>query len=486
MRALIKVRIHIAFIVVVATLFVCTTARGMNLYIYNLDSLVYMGPQIVEGTLGDTHVISNFTAWNFKISAVYGGGLKVGQSIDVTALDFFRVSRNSPFGGDSLKKGDQLFLFLARATGDHFLYNIPQNAEIYWPAPSGVRVVDGGKVFGFSQFINPGPYTAILDGAELNPKPPTTVSQFRDQIRESIPRVEGWRPLLDREAQTNDVPALLEILRQRATQTNGTGGDFIAQKVCRHLTDLHDNDAMFDAAKIGLDQWLLSGGFATPAGREFLLKIIGDDHKSMKDRILSAKLLAQAGEGTPQEWHLKRIAEFAALPKQNLALQVALLDSMHQITRGFQPPRGSVTEPTTMEDRKEAGTILTQLATVTSSEEAKYEVDLVLPSLGFSPLSSRNCLLQLDHYDPATRKLTMRCHISGVAGMNPIPIAFVNMKSGQKWIAQSTLYFHGDETESPSGVVVPKDVPPGHYKVFYEFTEKGKVTGTSHYFEFDL
>ena len=80
----------------------------------------------------------------------------------------------------------------------------------------------------------------------------------------------------------------------------------------------------------------------------------------------------------------------------------------------------------------------------------------------------------------------MRCHISGAAGMNPVPIAFVDVKTAQKWTALSTLYFHGDETESPSDVVVPNDLPHGRYKVFYEFMEDGKVTSTSHFFEVDL
>ena len=160
---------------------------------------------------------------------------------------------------------------------------------------------------------------------------------------------------------------------------------------------------------------------------------------------------------------------------------------MHQLARRFQFAGGGTNiESRILQDRKEAGTILTRLAVETDSEKVKYEIDLVLPALGFSPLSSRNCLLELDHYEPLTRKLYMRCHISGVAGMNPIPIAFVKVKTGQKWNAQSMLYFHGDETESPSEVVVPTDLPHGHYRVFYEFMEDGKVKSTSHYFEVDF
>ena len=67
--------------------------QGMNLYTYDLDSLVYMSPQIIEGKLGGTHRTNNVTVWEIKISAVHKGGLKVGRFIDLTALDFYRVSK---------------------------------------------------------------------------------------------------------------------------------------------------------------------------------------------------------------------------------------------------------------------------------------------------------------------------------------------------------------------------------------------------------
>lgn len=474
-----------ASIAVMAFLLATTSSHGMNLYTYDLDSLVYMGPQIVEGTLGTTFVTNNFTAWKFKISAVHGGGFKVGQSIDVTALGFYCVSKDSIFGNDPLKEGDQLFLFLARAVGDGLFYNIPQNAEIYWPAPSGVRFVSGEKAYGFLQYMNPGPYVAVLDGWGTNSATPT-VAQLREQIRASVPRIEKWKPLLERKATSNDVSALLQILRGRRDRI-GMGEDLITEKVCRSLHDLQDFDAMFEAAHVVGDQQDLSEGFATAAGHRFLLTKSANANESVEDRVLSANLLSSAGEGTADEWHLKHIVELAALPKQNEKLQVALLDSIHQMARWFQFAGGTTNaDSRILEDRKQAGTILTRLAGETDSEEVKYEIDLVLPALGFSPLSSRNCLLQLDHFDPPTRRLFMRCHISGAAGMNPVPIAFVDVKTAQKWTALSTLYFHGDETESPSDVVVPNDLPHGRYKVFYEFMEDGKVTSTSHFFEVDL
>jgi hypothetical protein len=488
MSTLSKIKSLFGFIAVVSSLFVSATAQGMDLFSYDLDSLVYMGPQIIEGRLGVAFVTNNFTAWEFKISAVYSGDFKVGQSVDITALGFFCVSKYGPFGNDPLKEGDQLFLFLARAVGDGLFYRIPQNAEIYWPAPSGVRLVEGEKALEFNQYNNPGPYLAILKGAATNPAIPT-IAEFRQQIRGSIPRVDSWRPVLEQKPASNNVPALLQILRQRQSgNTSGRWGrDFLSEKVCQTLANLHDADALLEAAQISGYRRDLSAGFGTPAGRDFLRRQIADEHEQVDRKILCANLLAAAGEGGLPERHLERIAELAAQPKQNQKVQVALLDSMHQMARwGLIPGGGTNADPTMLENREETGAILTRLARESDSEEVKYEIDLVLPALGFNPLSSRNCLLQLDHYDPLTRKLYMRCHVSGVAGMNPVPIAFVNVKTGQKWSALSMLYFHGDETESPSDVVVPNDLPHGRYRVFYEFMQNGKVESTSHYFEADL
>jgi hypothetical protein len=123
-------------------LFATAGLQGTNLCTYDLDSLVYLSPEIIEGNLGNEHFTNNVTVQSLKISAVRRGRLQVGQSIDVTALDFYSVSHKGFWGGDKLKNGDQVFLFLDRAKNT-FLYPIPANADVYWAAPSGVRLAGG-------------------------------------------------------------------------------------------------------------------------------------------------------------------------------------------------------------------------------------------------------------------------------------------------------------------------------------------------------
>jgi hypothetical protein len=81
----------------------------MNQYTYDIDSLVYMSPLIVEGTLGAEYRTNNVTVSDFKISAVHEGNLKVGRTIQVTALDFYSVSDKDFWNGRKLRSGDQFF-----------------------------------------------------------------------------------------------------------------------------------------------------------------------------------------------------------------------------------------------------------------------------------------------------------------------------------------------------------------------------------------
>jgi hypothetical protein len=321
------------------------------------------------------------------------------------------------------------------------------------------------------------------------PSDAVPVARLRDQIREAVPRCEKWKTLLDRPARNKDVPALLDILRQRVDPPGmeGFAEEFIGGQVCKRLKDLNDRDALLKAACIQTDLRDLSGAFATRDGREFLLKKIRDDRDSLQERVAGANLLALQGEGSPDEGHLKQIAELAERPGQNEKLQIALLDSLSQLAvSGRFSETGTNADAKIQKGRKEAAGILAVLAGETDSEEVKYNIDLVLPAFGYKPFSSNNCLLQLDRYDAGTRKLYLRCRISGGRVRDRMPIAFVNTKTDQKWTTLSNYYFHGEGTESPGDVDLPGDLPKGHYKVFYEFMENGKVQSTSHYFEVDL
>jgi hypothetical protein len=488
-NALSKIKNFWIAIAVVAFLFAGERTQGMDLYTYDLDSLIYMSPQIVEGKLGSEHRTNNVTVRELKISAVHKGILKAGQSIDVTALDFYRVSKNGFWGNDQLKEGDKLFFFFDRARNT-FLYDIPKDAEIYWAAPSGVRLVVGEKAVGFNQYENPGPYLAILEGVATNTAIPT-VENLRGQIHESMARVEKWRPLLEREATTNDIPALLEILRVEKYFGGYAAPQSITAIVCNHLVGLHDISALTNALNINDKlSWILNGGYDSLAGRQFLWSKIADETQPIEVRIKWANFLSKAGEGDLEEHQLKRIAEFAVRPNQDQKLQAILLDSLQQLQNWWRfTHAGNVPDADTQTGINEAASILKSFSEKMDSEEIKYKIDLVLAEFN-GEKDGIISILRFGNYDASARRLNYHYDILVWKGANlTAEIAFQNVETGQKWNMPANLDVKLTDHEQAGGikdVTLPKDLPSGHYRVFYEFLQEGKVVCTSHYFETDL
>jgi len=489
----------LVMIVIAVCLCIGRSTLGANLYTYDLDSLVYMSPQIVEGTVGGSRRADNNTVWPIKISMVHKGNLKIGQSINVIALDFFRISKNTFGAGDDLKEGDKLFFFGGRARSD-MLYNIPTNAEIYGVAPSGIRLVVGEKALGFCQYDNPGPYIAVLEGASTNTAVPT-VTKLRDQIGESIVRVENWRPLLERNAKNEDIPSLLEILRVEKSFDDFDFNDYrsgpyvapgsITDKVCKHLISLHDVSALTNAILINDKlSGMLSGGFDSEPGRQFLWSNITDRSQAIEVRIKWATLLSNAGMGDPTEHHLKHIAEFAVLPDQDHKLQTILLDSLQQLKLMWPFTHlGTSWDASAQAGVDEAASILKPFSEQTDSEEIKYEIDLVL-----SAFNGRKdgivSILRFADYDTTARELHYSYDILVCKGVGlTTEIAFQNVKSGQKWnlpAGPDSRLNDGMQGGGANRVTLPNDLPKGRYRVFLEYLQQGKVVSTSHYFETDL
>jgi hypothetical protein len=486
----------ICLFTILACLFISIQVRGMNQYTYDVDSLVYMSPQIVEGTLGGEHRTGNVIVSDFTISAVHKGSLTVGQTIQVTALEFYSVAEKGFGHWRKLKDGDRFFFFGDRARNT-FLYDIPTNAEIYWPAPSGVWLVDGEKALDFYQYMNPGPYVATLEGAATNASVPS-VDELRMRIRRGIQREKEWRTLLERNATTNDIPRLLEILRKEKAARNGREGPYgyispnsIAEMACKHLVALHDVSSLTNA--LNIDDKLfgaLGPGFDSPDGRRFLWSKIMDEKQSIDERVKWTGILRMAGEGTPEEHQLKRIAEYATQTNQNQRLQSALLDSLQHVqnwwrfTHGGNAPDASIQSGV-----DEATTILKSFYEKTDSEEARYKIDLIFE--GFSgEKDGIISILRFRSYDTSARRLNYSYDIRVWNGTNlATQIVFQNATTKQRFTMPVALKYElrgqGSSFEIKD-VVLPKDLPNGHYQVFYEFLHDGKVVYTSHYFEADL
>jgi len=475
----------------------------MNLYTYDLDSLVDMSSKVVEGTIIVQHRQNNFDVWEIQISNTLFGGHEAGQIIDVTALDFFRVSDNHGRNSKKLQKGDALFLFLDRAKAT-FLYDIPINAEIYWPVPSGVRFISGEKAVEFWQEMNPGPYEADITTAETNRDVPT-VAELRRQIHESIRRVESWNQFLKKKASHEDIPALLDLLRERNTSKKDfRGRDCIVEAVCKQLVDLKEPPALLEAARIGGDM-TLGRGVATPDGRRQLIAKVADKYgELLSDRLKWAGLLAEATSITgptafyesvedekkhlPNEHYLKSITELATNEQTDKSLQAELFSGMRELA-GV----GSSEELIITDDGKDAQSMLESFWKRTRSEELKYNAEIILFELnrtgtnsGFGPIVS---LLKLVNYYPGKLLWYDLEYLIYQKGDWTAKIVVKNLKTGKEttFDLPSNQHISGNsEGGCANGITLPADFPSGHYRVFAEFFDGEKVVATSHYFETDL
>jgi hypothetical protein len=496
-------------IAVVAFLLVGERTQGMDLYTYDLDSLVYMSPRIVEGKIVGQHRQNNFDVWEIEISTPHVGGFAVGQKINVTALDYYRVSDKGDWNSEKLKRNDELFLFLDRAKST-FLYDIPTNAEIYWPAPSGVRFISRGKAVGFWQWDNPGPYVADTARAETNLAVPT-ITEFRRQIRESIGRVEQWNQLLKKKATSENIPALLALLRERSAPGNGfRERDDIAETVCKQLADLKNPQALLEATRIpkfvGFEEsFTLGKGLATPAGRDLLVTKIADDGELLSDRIKWARLLGEAtsmvgpatffesadnAKNRPENEHyLKKIAELATREQTDTNLQVQLLTSLR-----WMAGVSSSGELVITDDGREAESILESFWKRTDSEQLKYDAEIILYALSRTQTNSEFgpivAILKPANYYHSGKSLGYDLeYTSYQKGSWTAKIALENLNTGKKtnFDMPANQQINGNsQGSSGNSIVIPADFPHGRYRVFAEFFDGEKVVTASHYFETDL
>ena len=197
-----------------------------------------------------------------------------------------------------------------------------------------------------------------------------------------------------------------------------------------------------------------------------------------------------AGEGTPEEHQLKRIAEYATQTNLDQKLQSTLLDSLqraHNWSRFTHGGNGH--DASTQSGVDEATLVLKSFSDNIDSEELKYKIDLILADFN-GEKDGVISILKFRSYDASSRRLNYSYDFCYRNETNLITqIAFRDTKTKQKFTMPVTLKYelrgNGSSFEMKD-VTVPKDLPQGRHQVFYEFLQDGKVVFTSHYFEADF
>ena len=494
-------------------------AEGKVLYTYDLDSLVFMSEGIVEGTIARRHKSDRGDLIDLSITAVHRGKLQKGTVVKLAALCLYA----KPKPGEELlntvrlDKSDRLVLLLAKAAGD-----------IRTVVPSGVKLIVGGKVVGFSQhYGNPGPYVA--ETAARFADRALTLEAFRAALRASIARSAALAEGLRAPATPKDVPWLMGLLRKRAGQTRGRYADRIVELACAKLAGLHDPEVLANALPLasGNAAGTLRSGFGTPRGREFLLQAIADRKQPTAKRIDYARTLAKAGEayhttsadittgswrpeGVPRDanaGYIQRIARLALANARHEELCRALLESIDYFARVIRQTK----EEHTSADLAAALPVLKQLHDSAKSGMLKFSVELATrhaDEAAYGKLQSPGgpviSIIRGAYHGTGIRRIgrspvrldpdglvfeyTIHTFLDDNTTLTPqLVLTSVDGATARilPWPGKRPCRGRGG-TSGMNRVPLPKDVPAGRYRVHLRFKDAGKVVSTGHYAEVEL
>lgn len=504
-------------------------ASAMNLYSYDLDSLAFMSPDIVEAKAVRSFTGShNLLLFEMKITAVHKGGMKVGDSVTVAAMDFYRLAKlfeSNDHEADALT-GHEFFLFLVKAKSA-FAFEVPENANIYMTVPSGLKLVSSQGVKGFRQMENPGPYRVEYENPQGKKSFPS-LDEFREKLKAGIKKSDGIAERLKTLALPKDAPWVLQVLRERPHTRYFFDRDDIGEELSVRLANSHDFDALAEAAPIKLCREctrILMRGFGIPQGREALLKKMGDPAEPMEKRVALAKgffgvgsnyaleisgitrdaLGKETGEATPQNAaYLTRAAQVAADNEKSEELCAALVRNIGACINLHMPrpvtltgDRGSKGEPSP--DEEGAVTILKKLHPSTKSELLKYEIEYFMQSFNleeYKALHSKcgpvlSIARRLEVLAPVPGKLIydFDIHVLEDNEADKQHLTFVNTATGQRFESLVDFGVPHHPGSGPRGgnvVSLPKDLPHGKYHIHLEFLEGKKVVSTGYGFEMEL
>jgi hypothetical protein len=474
---------------------------------YDLDSLILMSSDVVEGRLiGSLRPLDparggRGAADSVEVEAVYKGDFPPGDRVELTGLGNY-----TRYEGDDERKplmdGDRVFLFLNKPRNSHDSSRKGAGGSkapaLLEPVSSGIKLIERDKVVAFVQFPSDfAPYTAFLSPSSgTHP----TVDEFKELLRT---RVEQLRPVEARFQQPvspADTAWLLELLRDRRTlipkgrpNLASAFQDGIAERARARLASIQDPAALNEALQIsGFNSHTLADGFGTPAGLDFLLQRIEADGAPLEMRVLYAKVLAAAartyyGRLLPptaaEGVYLTQIANLARDEVSNELLCVALVETIGELARS-RPERKAHFR----RDWERTVTALARLHQQTTSEQIRFQVELALARhLGseharLTEMSGRilSAVMPAEPSplalpeNPRSRWIGYRFHVIrlGHARYEAAEIIARHVESGKTYALGRFEWDPSPEGAGGGGGRLPDDAPPGRYRVYSRFRNR--------------
>lgn len=470
-------------------------APAAMMYTYEIDSLVHLSSDIVEADLTRRYKTHDSELIEVKLTRVHKGGLKPGATVTVAGTTFYGKPLRDQFGVEPLAAGDRLVFFLTRfRPGGRDA--LPADPVIYAPVPSGMKLVDNDRVFGFAQQNNPGPYVAGPENPGLGLDAPP-VARFRDRLGDSLREVPVLARLVEAEPDRLDVSKLLELLRVRA-RPHWHGRDHFRERACGRLAELREPEWLSRALPLAPgyhERTILEYGFGSPKGRAYLLALVRDEREPIVSRLTHAAALHSAGADDPG--HVVRLARAARATERHEALCVSLIDGVRSVARWYGAPghdaataeyRAALAELRDLYLGQPAEGIQFAIERATAVEHAAYE-RLGAPCGPFVSILRPVPREQNPRPTPRSLALLYEYHATPAAkGMEARPeVVLVNVRTQRRHVFPTPIRLKGGMGGSGTfGIALPDDVPAGRYRVFLQITDGGRVVSTGHWFVADV
>lgn len=431
---------------------------------YDLDSLVWQSRYVVEVEyLGERRA---------RVVRSFLGDLEAGATVPCPE---YRV-----FGRDwelvPLGPKPRLLLFL-----DEKKHGVS----------SGAWLVRDERVHRPIQVNNPGGYKWLVTDAAPR------IDAFRDALPARIEAAKRLQRRLGREPVAEDAPALLALLRERAgiDDEELRHYDVVAEAAAQRLVTLHDLDALAVMLQLPLG-WraldTLAHGFATPAGRDDLLRRIGDESIEPARRV---KWAAYVEDVAPRPWELPKLPKADARYFTRVAA-LALSLAVHEelcATLCRQVRQGVGSSPARQADVRAAIPVLTRLHGDSRSEWARFEAAAALARIDpsayaalDSPAGPALGRLSPPRFLDGRMRIEFRYEYHSHAPYDRSVVVLA--RDGREVEFEMRLRLRGEWTSMSSGLIlaVPPSVPAGRYRAFIRLYRDGKCVSRSYGCDVDL
>jgi hypothetical protein len=479
---------------------------------YDLDSLVYLSGDIVEGRLVGPSQL--------RVTAVHAGNLHVGDTVnlDLEIPPTVRMGSN-PIADDGapLLRGDGVFAFFARPRPT----SAGRKETALAPLEGGMRFVIHGRVRPFERStasrFHAAPYFPNIDFTQ-------TVPEFRVALRASIRRVAAWHAQLDRPAEPKDIPWLISLLRERYIPPPPTGylpwdDDAIADAAADRILELHDLDALDQGLRGNPIASRLLSGFNTADGREFLLSRISEQSTPRAYRLQLARTLGDywtdgmyASSTRPGRLpdtedprtfsYLARVAKLAASESErDEEMALALLHALKCRVGQNQSDRDSRLQA----DQDDAVRVLRTLyRQKTTSDRIRFRIEEVLAQIGDATYQSLNskCGPMLTLAEPdddskygvlAVPSLVLQYTLVGIrdSKITSAVLVLEPVSGGVTHAVPSGMIAVGHSNRGTEGgggdvIALPTGIAPGRYRVYYRLMNGDKIVSEGHGFETEI